>query len=40
MTVTQVAENVHNSRAHAPTPLALPIREGLLTKFKVLADPN
>jgi hypothetical protein len=39
MSVTQVAENVHISRAHAYTRIARLTGEGVLTKFTVLVDP-
>ena len=39
MSVTQVAENVHISRAHAYTRIARLTGEGVLTKFTALVDP-
>ena len=39
MSVTQVAENVHISRAHAYTRIARLTAEGVLTKFTALVDP-
>jgi DNA-binding Lrp family transcriptional regulator len=39
MSVTQVAENVHISRAHAYTRIARLTSEGVLTKFTALVDP-
>lgn len=39
MSVTQVAENVHISRAHAYTRIARLSGEGVLTKFTALVDP-
>lgn len=39
MSVTQVAENVHISRAHAYTRIARLTDEGVLTKFTALVDP-
>lgn len=39
MSVTQVAENVHISRAHAYTRSARLTGEGVLTKFTALVDP-
>jgi DNA-binding Lrp family transcriptional regulator len=39
MSVTQVAENVHISRAHAYTRIARLTGEGVLTKFAALVDP-
>lgn len=39
MSVTQVAENVHISRAHAYTRIARLTGDGVLTKFTALIDP-
>jgi DNA-binding Lrp family transcriptional regulator len=39
MSVTQVAQNVHISRAHAYTRIARLTSEGVLTKFTALVDP-
>lgn len=39
MSVTQVAENVHISRAHAYTRIARLTGEGVLSKFTALVDP-
>jgi DNA-binding Lrp family transcriptional regulator len=39
MSVTQVAENVHISRAHAYTRIARLTAEGVLTKFTAIVDP-
>lgn len=39
MSVTQVAENVHISRAHAYTRINRLTREGVLTRFTALVDP-
>ncbi|MCO4254739.1 Lrp/AsnC family transcriptional regulator [Pseudarthrobacter cellobiosi] len=39
MSVTQVSENVHISRAHAYTRIARLTGEGVLTKFTALVDP-
>jgi DNA-binding Lrp family transcriptional regulator len=39
MSVTQVAENVHISRAHAYTRIARLTGDGVLTKFTALVDP-
>ena len=39
MSVTQVAENVHISRAHAYSRIARLTGEGVLTKFTALVDP-
>ncbi|MET3932816.1 Lrp/AsnC family transcriptional regulator [Arthrobacter sp. OAP107] len=39
MSVTQVAENVHISRAHAYTRISRLTGEGVLTKFTALVDP-
>jgi DNA-binding Lrp family transcriptional regulator len=39
MSVTQVAENVHISRAHAYTRIGRLTDEGVLTKFTALVDP-
>ena len=39
MSVTQVAENVHISRAHAYTRIGRLTSEGVLTKFTALIDP-
>ena len=39
MSITQVAENVHISRAHAYTRIARLTAEGVLTKFTALVDP-
>lgn len=39
MSVTQVAENVHISRAHAYTRIGRLTGEGVLTKFTTLVDP-
>jgi DNA-binding Lrp family transcriptional regulator len=39
MSVTQVAENVHISRAHAYTRIARLTGEGVVTKFTALVDP-
>ena len=39
MSITQVAENVHISRAHAYSRLARLTGEGVLTKFTALVDP-
>nr|WP_306902908.1 Lrp/AsnC family transcriptional regulator [Arthrobacter pascens] len=39
MSVTQVAENVHISRAHAYTRIARLTGEGVLTKFTAIVDP-
>jgi DNA-binding Lrp family transcriptional regulator len=39
MSVTQVAENVHISRAHAYTRIARLTGEGVLIKFTALVDP-
>jgi DNA-binding Lrp family transcriptional regulator len=39
MSVTQVAENVHISRAHAYTRIAKLTGKGVLTKFTALVDP-
>jgi DNA-binding Lrp family transcriptional regulator len=39
MSVTQVAENVHISRAHAYTRIGRLTSEGVLSKFTALVDP-
>ena len=39
MSITQVAENVHISRAHAYSRIARLTGEGVLTKFTALVDP-
>jgi DNA-binding Lrp family transcriptional regulator len=39
MSITQVAENVHISRAHAYTRITRLTGEGVLTKFTALVDP-
>ena len=39
MSVTQVAENVHISRAHAYTRIGRLTREGVLSRFTALVDP-
>ena len=39
MSVTQVAENVHISRAHAYTRIARLTGEGVLSRFTALVDP-
>jgi DNA-binding Lrp family transcriptional regulator len=39
MSVTQVAENVHISRAHAYTRIARLTGQGVLTKFTAVVDP-
>ena len=39
MSVTQVAQNVHISRAHAYTRIARLTSDGVLTKFTALVDP-
>ena len=39
MSVTQIAENVHISRAHAYSRIARLTGEGVLTKFTALVDP-
>lgn len=39
MSVTQVAENVHISRAHAYSRISRLTGEGVLTKFTALVDP-
>ena len=39
MSVTQVAENVHISRAHAYSRIARLTGEGVLTKFTAVVDP-
>ena len=39
ISVTQVAENVHISRAHAYTRIARLTADGVLTKFTALVDP-
>lgn len=39
MSVTQVAENVHISRAHAYARINRLTREGVLTRFTALVDP-
>src|SRR4051794_29327962 len=39
MSVTQVAENVHISRAHAYSRIARLTGEGVLTRFTALVDP-
>ncbi|MEJ1178646.1 MULTISPECIES: Lrp/AsnC family transcriptional regulator [unclassified Pseudarthrobacter] len=39
MSVTQVAENAHISRAHAYTRIARLTGDGVLTKFTALVDP-
>lgn len=39
MSITQVAENVHISRAHAYSRLARLTGEGVITKFTALVDP-
>lgn len=39
MSITQVAENVHISRAHAYTRIARLTAERVLTKFTALVDP-
>lgn len=39
MSVTQVAENVHISRAHAYTRIARLTSEGVLSRFTALVDP-
>src|SRR6476660_10649381 len=39
MSVTQVAENVHISRAHAYSRIARLTGDGVLTRFTALVDP-
>ena len=39
MSVTQVAENVHISRAHAYTRIARLTSDGVLSRFTAVVDP-